>query len=578
MRSRLALILTLCAGLLLVSGTAGAETTFTFYGSGWGHGIGMSQYGALGLAQNGWGANRIIRHYYRGADVREQNPPLNVFRIGLLQYRQVVNLNAVRGSFLLKLSNGTVIERVGEGKSRRVVIRDGRYRIRRPNGTLVGRHAWGSASVHLRVFPVSGAVIGIPEWGHKVKRGSLEFQIVASRDAHLVVRVAPELYLRGIGEVPSLWPAAALAAQAIAARTYAYRIVRNLLSDSAAYQSKWAACRCHLYGTTADQNYTGWDKEADTYGDRWVNAVQSTAKRVVRHNGSLITTYYSSSSGGHTENIEKVWTWVAPQPYLKGVCDPREDETSNPNEFWRSGAMSGSTIAAALRNSGLGVGATVRLFTDFNRGVSGRVATVKVVGSARSRVVAGWTLRRVLGLRDTRFMVNANHNILGRIRDRYDALGCAPRRAAAPQRAIDGGRFQAFQVGRLYLHAARDAVTWIRGPILSKYVAKSAHRGFLGLPYQWRSFDGGAGRRAWFDGGQILWKTNRAAAYEIHRPVLGHYLSAGGFSQFGYPITDVVNVDDGDGDPATRTRRSVFDSGTITCVSTNAGSTWNCTS
>jgi hypothetical protein len=167
---------------------------------------------------------------------------------------------------------------------------------------------------------------------------------------------------------------------------------------------------------------------------------------------------------------------------------------------------------------------------------------------------------------------------VGRIRDRYDALGCAPQRATAPQRAVDGGRFQAFQVGRLYLHAARDAVTWIRGPILSKYVAKNAHRGFLGLPYQWRRFDGGAGRRAWFDGGQILWKTNRAAAFEIHRPVLGHYLSAGGFSQFGYPVTDVVNVDDGDGDPATRTRRSVFDNGTITCVSTNGGSTWNCTS
>jgi stage II sporulation protein D len=569
---RLALALMLCAGLVLVPGTAGADTWFTFHGSGWGHGIGMSQYGALGLAQKGWGSGKIIRHYYRGASIQEQGPPIKRFRIGLLQYRKVVNLKAVRGSFLLKLSNGTVIERVGEGKTRRVVIRNGRYRIRRPSGTTVGGHAWGNGSVHLRVYPGSGAVVGIVEWGHSVKWGYLEFQIVASEDAHLVVRVGPERYLRGIGEVPSLWPSGVLAAQAIAARTYAYRIVRNLLSSSTAYQSKWAACRCHLYGTVADQNYTGWTKEAETYGYRWVDAVQATSKRVAKHDGSLITTYYSSSSGGHTENIEKVWTWVSAQPYLKGVCDPAEDETSNPNEFWKSGTMSGSAIATALRNAGLGVGSTVRRFTDFNRGVSGRVATVKVVGSARSRVVAGWTLRRILGLRDTRFMVNANYNITGRIRDRYDALGCAPERAQGPQRVIDGGRFQSFLKGRLYRHTARDVVTWIRGAILTKYVNEQAHNGFLGLPYRWQTIDAGTGRRGWFDNGHIVWSA-ATGAHEIHGPVFDHYQANGSFSFYGYPVTDVLG-------PDALTRVSEFQKDgvgrTITCTRPDTASGWNC--
>jgi SpoIID/LytB domain protein len=571
---RLALALTLSAGLVLTPGTAGADTSFTFYGSGWGHGIGMSQYGALGLAQSGWGASRIIRHYYRGATLREQDPPLSLFRIGLLQYRKVVTLRAVQGSFLLKLSNGTAIERVAEGGSRRVVIRNGRYRIRRPNGTLVGGHAWGNGSVHLRVHPGSGAVVGIAEWGHSIKRGHLEFRIVASGDAHLVVKVAPEPYLRGLGEVPSLWPAGVLAAQAIAARTYAYRIVRNLLSSPTAYQSKWAACRCHLYGTPADQNYTGWSKEAESYGYRWVDAVQATAKRVAKHDGSLITTYYSSSSGGHTENIEKVWTWVAAQPYLKGVCDPAEDETSNPNEFWKSGTMSGSAMATALRNAGLGVGTSVRRFTEFNRGVSGRVATVKVIGSARSRVVAGWTLRRLLGLRDTRFMVNANHNIVGRIRDRYDALGCAPERARGPQKAIDGGRYQSFLKGRLYRHAARDVVTWIRGAILTKYVDKRAHNGFMGLPYRWKAIDGGTGRRAWFDNGQIL-SSAATGAHEIHGPVLNHYVGTGNFSFYGYPVTDVLA-------PDALTRVSEFQKEgvgrTISCTRPDTLSAWSCSS
>jgi hypothetical protein len=206
------------------------------------------------------------------------------------------------------------------------------------------------------------------------------------------------------------------------------------------------------------------------------------------------------------------------------------------------------------------------------------VKTVTVVGSNGSRVVTGWTIRSRLGLRDTRFWVNSNRNITGRIREAYDNLSCKPGVAASPARDVSGGRYQSFAVGRLYFNSARDVVTWVRAAILTKYVAKRAHGGFLGLPYRWRTIDGGAGRRAWFENGQILWKTNRAAAFEIHRPVLGHYLAAGGFSRFRYPITDVVNVDDGDGDPATQTRRSVFDNGTITCVSTNGGSTWNCTS
>jgi stage II sporulation protein D len=578
MRRNIALVLTLCAGLVLLPGTAGAGTTFTFFGSGWGHGIGMSQYGALGLAQDGFTAGEIIRHYYRGSEVVERAAPLSRYRIGLLQDRRVVTLKASSGPFVLKLSNGQVIERVGGGGTRKVIIRYGQYRIRRGNGTLVGGHAWGSDSVHLRVDPSLGSVVAVAEWGHRIKRGLLEFQIVASSRAHLVVKIAPELYLRGIGEVPSLWPAAVLGAQAIAARTYADRIVKNLLADSTARARKWAACRCHLYGTPADQNYTGWDKEAESYGNRWVDAVQATRKRVATYGGSLITTYYSSSSGGHTENIENVWITAAPQPYLKGVCDPAEDETGNPYEFWGPVSRSGSGIASALsgyRDVGgslIGNIGEVRDFRDFVRGVSGRVERVKVVGSNRSVVVAGWTLRGALALRDTRFSVDKNFNIRYRIRDKYDALSCDPGRAEGPQKSIGGGRFQPFQKGRLYFHSAKDVVTWIRGAILTKYVAKGAHGGVLGLPYRWRTIDGGSGRRAWFDNGQILWSA-ATGAHEVHEPVLGHYLANGAFSDYGYPITDVQKPDD-------LTRQSDFQKGpelrSIVCTRPDTESAWSC--
>lgn len=570
MRCRFLLVLTLCAGLVLLPGTAGAGTTFTFHGSGWGHGIGMSQYGALGLAQRGWGPGRIVRHYFRGSRVEQRDPPLARFRIGLLQHRRVVKLTAAEGSFVLRLTNGTVIETVPEGRSRRVVIRNGQYRIRKPGGALVGGHAWGNDRVHLKVVRRKGAIVRVAEWGHSLGRGYLRFHIVGSESAHLVAVLGPEVYLFGLGEVPSSWLAAVLAAQAIAARTYAYRVVRNLQANPTAFQARWAACRCDLYGSVADQNYVGWDKEAGSFGSRWVAAVRDTRKRVATYGGAPITAYYSSSSGGHTENIENVWVGSAAQPYLKGVCDPAEDETSNPNEFWDPITMSGTQIADALRNSGLGVGSNVRKFTDFVRGVSGRVKSVKVVGSARSRVVEGWDLRRILRLRDTRFSVDVNHNIRGRIRDRYDGLNCAPKRAESPGRLIDGGRFQRFQVGRLYLHAGKDVVTWVRGAILTKYVAKRAHNGFLGLPYNWKTIDSGNGQRAWFDGGQILWRTSLTEAFEIHGPVLAKYLEVGGFAVLRYPTSDVMRSTDGN------TLTSTFVKGTIVCTRPDPDTPWTC--
>ena len=63
----------LCAGAVACAAVAAAQaprepmaTVFTFQGRGWGHGVGMSQYGARGQALAGRDAGAILRHYYRG--------------------------------------------------------------------------------------------------------------------------------------------------------------------------------------------------------------------------------------------------------------------------------------------------------------------------------------------------------------------------------------------------------------------------------------------------------------------------------------------------------------------------------
>lgn len=494
---------------LVPSGAARAGTTFTFHGSGWGHGIGMSQWGAYGLALRGWTAGQIIRHYYQGSRLATQGPPIKRFRIGLLQRRGTVNLTAARGSFTLALSSGRVIQTVGEGKSRKVVIRDGRYRIYKPNGKLVGGRAWGSSTNHLQVIRGSGGVVRVHEWGHRVGRGTLEFAIVGSTAAHLVAILAVQAYLFGIAEVPSSWPAAILRAQAIAARTYAFRIVRNLLSSSTAMAGKMAACACHLYGSPADQHYTGWDKETEPgYGGYWVAAVKDTRGRVATYSDSLITTYYSAASGGHTENVETVWGGSG-VPYLRGVCDPAEWGVAAASdrgwlERW-SVSFSASQLTNRLRSLTGNIG-TVTGFRDWVRGVSGRVRTVTVVGTDGARTgVRGWAIRQALGLRDSRFWVNADLNVRGAIRAKYDEVLCRPGVPTRAQRSVLGGagRLQVFERGRIYRNVEQGVVVWLRpGPVLDAYLAEGAHGGALGLPRS-LSRTGDGGWEGVFDGGTI---------------------------------------------------------------------------
>jgi stage II sporulation protein D len=487
MTKPIASILALVTALVLAPSTsAGAGSSFTFFGSGAGHGIGLSQYGALGLAQAGWGAEKIVKHYFRNVNVTKRTPPAPNIKVGLLQYRSAVQLKAATGSFELKLKDGTHVDSVAQGQSRTVTVVDGEYRVKKGNGTFVGGR-WGGTNNHL--FAVrNGGRIGIPDWGHQVGRGKLQFDIVSGSQAHLLAVLKIEEYVYGVSEVSSSWPKMALRAQAILARSYGYWRVSG---------AKRSGCSCDVFPTSVDQSYVGWTKESESMGNRWVTAVQKTRKKVITFKGEYVYTPYTSSSGGHTEDIEKVWSGSPPAGHLKGVCDPRDDVGANPNTTW-SVNFSAGTVTNAL---GLGIG-TVQKFTDYKRGESGRVTSVKVVGTGGSAVVSGWTVRSRLGLKDTRFSVNQNLNITGKIRAEYDREDCAPGRATGERKGIDGGAYQGFKKGRIYANDPADVVVWIRGAVLKKYLDVGGHGGNLGLPRKYvKTQDGTKGV---FDGGTIV--------------------------------------------------------------------------
>lgn len=482
---------------------AEAADRFTFHGSGWGHGIGMSQYGALGLAQQGWKPIRILKHYYTGVRVVRRDPPRDPFRVGLLQYRSRITVNAETGPFDLVLSNGQEIERVASGRTRLIEVEGGRFRIETPTGDVVGGRLWGSSTRHLRVRRADGSVVRVPEWGHRAGRGMLELRVAGSASAHLVAVLDPEEYLFGLGEVPSSWPLSALKAQAMAGRTYAYQRAAGGRTG----------CGCHILGDTRDQAYVGWDKEVGTDGDRWVRAVRETARRVVLHKDELIATLYSSSSGGFTENVENVWGGAA-QPYLKGVCDPGDYTSSNPNRTWEV-SLSSDEVASRLRSAFGWSVAEVRAIKAVRRGVSGRLARVRVEGRASgggsfSAATSGWNLRGALGLKDTRVWVNADRSVTGEIRREYDRVLCRPGLPTGPERGTAGGVWQRFRRGRIFHKGSLAA--WIRKPILPVYLGRGGPGGSLGYPVsrQTKLQDGRV--RVRFEGGTITCRSGGACS------------------------------------------------------------------
>lgn len=462
---------------------------FVFHGSGYGHGVGMSQYGALGLARRGWGADKIVRHYYRGVTVAEGQPVEPAITVGLLQNAGTARLVSTAGPFDLALHSGELVETVPAGQRRTVeVTGDRRFRILRQDGTEVAVVGGPGNDLVARLQP--GSRVRVPEWGHELAHGEVRFRATGPGTAHVLAVLAVEDYVLGISEVPNSWPLPALGAQAIAARTYGYwRLAGALRAD----------CSCDVYTSTADQVYVGWDKEASAQGERWVQAVTDTARVVATYRGQPIYAAYSSSSGGYTENIEKVWIGATPQPYLRGVCDPGDNVADNPNRVWQA-AFEAGPLTTGLRKYTGDIG-TVTRFGDWTLGVSGRVSSVRVRGTRGTSVIEGWDIRSGLALKDTRFSINRNLNVTGAIRDEYDRIGCRPGRAVSAQKKVRGGREQRFVGGRMYEHGRLNATVWLRGAVLGQYLKLRGPRGRLGLPYRYKKIRRGA--KALFDRGTI---------------------------------------------------------------------------
>jgi stage II sporulation protein D len=353
MRRRLAVIAVALAALLAPSGAA-AAATWIVRGAGWGHGVGLSAWGAYGYGKHGFDYHQIIDHYFAHLRITKlrRAPRVRVLLdssrsdVGFSRARRACGRNlSPKRSYVaghggsgvtLESSSGRTIARCG-----RTLRADGRGPIRIEG---LGRY-----------------------------RGMLD--VVASGGGLNVVNALDvNDYVRGSvpAEVPATWPMATLEAMAVAARSIA-------LSTDVGGRG------FELYPDTRTQIYRGLKAETK----RTDRAVRATLDRVATYRGEVAQTTYFSSSGGKTESRFLGGPRVA---YLVSVRDPYDHYS--PLHRWRT-RFSQSEIDSRL--GGL-VDGSLRKIRATRSSESPRIDTAKLVGTGGTTTVRGDELAAALGL------------------------------------------------------------------------------------------------------------------------------------------------------------------------------------
>ncbi|HPU38821.1 MAG TPA: SpoIID/LytB domain-containing protein [Microthrixaceae bacterium] len=365
------------AGWGAAAPVASAGTAFTFSGSGWGHGVGMSQWGARGMAAQGSGAPQILSHYYSGTAVTTTST--GTIRV-LLSTTSAVTLTPA----------GTIgFSGVGATAAPVSVTSSGsNLSLSGGLGGTVG----GALSVQSGGVPVR-----LSSTGYRYTRGTIVLRPTGSGTVQAVLVTSMQEYLYGLGEMPSSWPAAALQAQAIAARTYAQKKV-NTTGGGGTYD---------IVGGMPDQTFLGFEKEGGVMGNLWVAAVDATDGQVVTFGGALIDAVYSASSGGYTENSEYVW--VSALGYLRAVPDPADLIGGNPNASW-SRTYTGAQLGAWF---GLGEVTSVQVLGATSAAGRTDRATIRLIGTGGSRDVVGTSFRATVNANTSSQLMSTKYTVDG---------------------------------------------------------------------------------------------------------------------------------------------------------------------
>jgi len=408
-----------------------SSVSFTFQGSGWGHGVGLSQYGTKGLTELGasfcsntssCSSNEVVSYYFQGTSVKQlseislSSPDIatnnNALWVGLARNARSINLTSlpssspptlficqenlpqvagvqaflssrgydpgtVDGAFGERTANALKNYQASVGIGQSGTINDETLNKIKSDATSDGpcesdfgplkiaggatiNIIYSNGNCYFTGHPLLSKVpascnIGI-SWsdGGRIRVGPREHKhgILKLRNKnvssgfHVSLAVNIEKYLYGLAEMPSHWNVKALEAQALVGRSYAVfqYLKQNIPSektdtDAGLSSSRKDYCWCHIGSTASSQYYYGYLKEIA--GPNWVQAVNNTSGKVITYDGgytqsTVVQAFYSSSTGGKTNDNVVGFGSATPWPYLKTVDDPWsvDNRVGNPKAAW----------------------------------------------------------------------------------------------------------------------------------------------------------------------------------------------------------------------------------------------------
>jgi SpoIID/LytB domain protein len=372
-------------------------------GSGWGHGVGLSQYGALGQALEGRSWQDILSHFYPGTNLGD-SPGDKQIVVGLSQDKTAVFVRldkfsddaqlemSIDGNPVATIGSGTVIRIEANGTS--VVTSggdDGRAEARGSGKKISFRINAGSGLINTNSgTPETNALSALSSPGHRYKYGTLNVVYGGDNDGRvdlytsISMRLADE-YPLGIAEMSSSWPKAALVAQVVASRSYGLGKANSGLRGN---------CGCHIYNNATDQVYVGYSKESDAWRDAVSSAVNGAGQpAVLTFGGKAITAYFASSTGGRT--MSTLDAWGGNVAWSQSVDDNWSLNARNPNARWGV-RMSQSAMAAAL---GLSNVQSIDVVERYNSGAAKTL--VAKDSSGGSVTLSGRTFQARMKLKST---------------------------------------------------------------------------------------------------------------------------------------------------------------------------------
>jgi len=295
----------------ITTASAIVPKSFTFTGSGYGHGVGLSQYGAKGQALEGKSATEILNYYFPQAQV---TPVADTATISVNIAHQVSALSLV----LPATDTATVVFDTAVATS---LPQNSTLDFAITGKLISGPGGIGKIWIVKWNNPQSVVSVNVGKTKFQVSHGYIQLKAVNAPGIGFRIEATNWLrlhdeYLYGIAEVPSSWPAAALQSQVIASRTYALMRMNSIKK----------ACDCHVYNSKYDQAFVGYSKEGEPrYGQFWKAAVDATAVDegsglAITINQLPVSVFFSSSSGGMTQRAVDVWGTDI--PHLVSVADP----------------------------------------------------------------------------------------------------------------------------------------------------------------------------------------------------------------------------------------------------------------